>query len=135
MKTPPIENLCCEYRWADAIVPSRSRTHLSFFARHWLPRSMDKSSAPTTARALGIAYEDWPWPLPSHADTRLLRLRAPGGLYPRCGSPRRLLQPGALQPAQQSTHRFKIRTLGSCGKSGAALDCDRVERSEERRGG
>ena len=62
-------------------------------------RSTDKFSAPITAQASGIAYEDWPGPLPSHADARLLRLRAPGRLHSRRCSSGRLFQSGPFQSA------------------------------------
>src|ERR1700728_2794086 len=99
---------------------------LFFFARLLLPRLTDKFSAPITAQALGIAYEDWPRPVSPHAHARLLRLRAPGGLYPRRGSPGRLLQSRPSESAQQSAHRIKIRALGSCRRSRAALDGHRT---------
>src|ERR1700682_2719 len=92
-KTPCTGNLWWGFRWEEETVRSRSRTHLFFFARRWPARSTDKSSAPIMAQASGIAYEDWPRPLPSHADARLLRLRAPVGLYARGRSSGRLFQP------------------------------------------
>src|ERR1022692_4433336 len=99
MKTPPIANLSCESRSVEETARSRSRTHLFFFARRWPPRSTDKSLVPIMALASEIAYEDWPWPLPSYADARLLRVCAPGRLYARGGSSGRLFQPGPFQPA------------------------------------
>src|ERR1700677_4502554 len=98
MKTRPIENLCYEFRWVEEIVRSRLPTHLFSSARRSPPRSTDKYSAPIMGQASGIAYEDWTRPLSSHADARLLRLRAPGGLYARRGSSGRLFQSRLFEP-------------------------------------
>src|SRR5208282_5960111 len=99
-KIPPTANSCCAFPWAEGTARSPSPTLSFFFARRWLRRSTDRFSAPITARASEIAYEDWPWPLLSYVDAQLLRLRAPGGLHPRRGASGRLLQPRFIQSAQ-----------------------------------
>jgi NAD(P)-dependent dehydrogenase (short-subunit alcohol dehydrogenase family) len=56
----------------------------------------------------GTAYEDRSRVVPAHVDARVLRFRPAGRLYPCGRPPGRLLQPGLIQPQEQSTHRREV---------------------------